>query len=106
MVIPEYFKENLELDILVFDQRVKVNYCFWWPQKKEEGKNPMFAHVEFRSDSAIISETGSRSHFFHTDYLKETPYHSVKEFVQALAEHFANEMGYEPPVPGSQLRMF
>lgn len=98
--IPEHFKQNLELDIVVFDQPVKVDYCFFWPEKKENGKDPMFAHVEFRSDSVVISETGYRSHFFHTDYLKETPYKSIDEFIQALAEHFAKEMGYEAPTKG------
>lgn len=106
MDIPEYFKQNLELEIMVFDQQVSIDYCFWWPEKKENGKDPMFAHIEFRSESPVISETGYRSHFFHTDYLKETSYQTINELVQAVAEHFAKEMGYEPPLRGSQLRMF
>ena len=106
MLIPEVFKQNVGLDITVFDHPVKVVYCFWWPEKKADGKDPMFGHIEFRSDSKIISETGYRSHFFHTDYLKETSYQSISEFAQAVGEHFAKEMGHELPVRGSQLRMF
>lgn len=106
MITPEYFKQNVELEIKVFDYPVNVEYRFWWPEKKDNGKDPMFGHVEFRSDSAILNKTGYRSHLFYTDYLKEKPYRNINEFVQALAEHFAKEMGYEPSGHGSQLRMF
>jgi hypothetical protein len=74
--------------------------------EKVNGKDPMFAHVDFRSDSQVISETGYRAHFFHTDYLKETPYQSINEFVQTLPEHFAKEMDFDTSVLGSQLQMF
>ncbi|MEJ2881070.1 hypothetical protein [Pedobacter sp. GR22-6] len=92
-MIPDYFKKNLELDVLVFDCPVKVNYRFWWPEPKGDGKDPMFGHIEFRAEPGLISSTGYRSHFFHTDYLKETPYRSIAEFVVAVGEHFAREIG-------------
>ena len=41
-MIPEQFKQNLNLEIRVFGFPVQVNYKFYWPEKRDENqKDPL-----------------------------------------------------------------
>lgn len=105
-MIPEQFKENLELEIQVFGFPVQVNYRFYWPEKREENqKDPLVSHIEYRADSQIISGTGYRSHFFYTQALSGTNCKDITELVTAIAENLAIENGYKPPSQG-QMTLF
>ncbi|MGJ1311702.1 hypothetical protein ACS126_06445 [Sphingobacterium lactis] len=105
-MIPELFKQNTNLEIRVFDFPVQVNYRFYWPDKKaEDQKDPLISHIEYRAESGIISETGYRSHFFHTQALDGTDYASIGELVTAIGENLAIENGYNPPHRG-QMTLF
>jgi hypothetical protein len=106
-VIPEQFKQNIDLTIQVYGRDVQVSYRYYWLDKKPEpGIEPLVSHVEFRSESPIISETGYRSHFFHTSILDNTACRNIMELVTGFGEYFAREEGYEPPRPGNQLKLF
>jgi hypothetical protein len=106
-MIPEQFKQNIDLEIKVFGHDVQVKYRYYWLDKHpEQGNEPLVSHMEFRSESPIISETGYRSHFFHTDVLNETAYQDIAELVTDFGEHFARAEGYEPPVIGHQFKLF
>lgn len=106
-MIPEFFKENTQLNIKVFGFDVKVGYEYYWPIKKEDAKkDPLVIHIEFRSDSKVISETGYRSHFLFSESLKYCEHKSIEDLVRALGEHLALENGYEPPEPQIQLSLF
>ncbi|MGO3108143.1 hypothetical protein [Sphingobacterium sp. JB170] len=105
-MIPEQFKQNTNLEIRVFDFPVQVNYRFYWPDKKaEDQKDPLISHIEYRAESGIISETGYRSHFFHTQALDGTDYASIGELVTAIGENLAIENGYKLPHRG-QMTLF
>ncbi len=106
IMIPEQFKQNASLEIKVFGFSVQANYRFYWPGKKEEDqKDPLFSHIEYRAESPIISETGYRSHFFHTQMLDGTDYTSIEELVTTIGENLAIENGYKPP-PRGQTTLF
>jgi len=106
-MIPEQFKQNKDLEIHVYGQRVQVSYRYYWLDKAPvPGSEPLVSHVEFHSDSPIISETGYRSHFFHTDILEATNCRDIEELVTGFGEYFARAEGYEPPAQGNQLRLF
>ncbi|WP_431294521.1 hypothetical protein [Pedobacter sp. P26] len=105
-MIPEIFKEDLNIDIRVFGFDVNVNYVYHWPQKRDDGKEPMVVHLEFRSDSHVISSTGYRSHFLFSAFLTDCQYQSIAELAVSLGEHLARENGYEPPQPEQQLSLF
>ena len=106
-MIPEQFKQNADLEIKVYGQDVQVAYRYYWLDKKPDADHePLVAHMEFRSESQIISETGYRSHFFHTDVLDDTAYLDIAELVTDFGEHFAREHGYEPPALGHQYKLF
>jgi len=105
-MIPEIFKQDISFDIRVFGFDVNVNYRYNWPSKKMDGKEPMVVHLEFRSDSHIISSTGYRSHFLFSAFLKDCGYGSIEELAISLGEHLARENGYEPPQPEQQLSLF
>lgn len=105
-MIPEHFKQNTSLEINVFGFPVQVNYKFYWPEKKEENQeDPLVSHIEYQSEHKIISETGYRSHFFHTQAFENTEYGSIEELVTSLAEHLAIQNGYQPP-PRGQMTLF
>lgn len=105
-MIPEHFKQNTSLEVKVFGFPVKVNYKFYWPDKKEENqKDPLVSHIEYRSESTVISETGYRSHFFHTQALNRTDYGSIEELVTSIGEILALQNGYKPP-PRGQMTLF
>ena len=106
-MIPEQFKQNTDLEIQVYGKDVQVSYRYYWLDKRPEpGTEPLIAHMEFRSESPIISETGYRSHFFHTDVLEDTTYRDIAELVTGFGEYFARAEGYEPPAVGNQLKLF
>ena len=106
-MIPEHFKQTTCLDIKVFGLPVQVNYTFYWPEFKEKDQaDPLVSHIEYHSDFHIISETGYRSHFFHTELLKDTAYSSIEELVTGIGESLAIENGYKPPAPGHQMSLF
>jgi hypothetical protein len=109
-MIPEQFKQNTILDIEVFGFPVQVNYRFYWPGDNKKidpaAPDPLVNHMEFHSDTKIISDTGYRSHFFHTDVLEDTAYQSIEELVTEFGKHFARENGYEPLAPAQQLCLF
>lgn len=105
-MIPEQFKKNTSLEISVFGFPVQVNYRFYWPEKREKDqKDPLVSHVEYHSQSHVISETGYRSHFFHTQALDGTDHKTIEELVTAIGEHLAIENGYKPPTRG-QMSLF
>ncbi|VTP91324.1 hypothetical protein [Sphingobacterium daejeonense] len=104
-MIPEHFKQNISLEIDVFGFPVQVDYKFYWPEKRENQKDPLISHIEYRAESYVISETGYRSHFFHTKALEETDYKTIEELVTAIGEHLALDNGYNPPTRG-QMRLF
>jgi len=105
-MIPEQFKQNTSLEINVFGFPVQVNYSFYWPDKREKAqKDPLVSHIEYRAESYVISETGYRSHFFHTKALEGTDYKTIEELVTAIGESLALENGYNPPTRG-QMRLF
>ena len=106
-MIPEQFTQNIDLEIKVYGQDVQVSHRNSWLDKKPEpGNEPLISHMEFRSESPIISETGYRSHFFHTDVLEDTAYQDITELVTEFGEHFARAEGYEPPAIGHQYKLF
>jgi hypothetical protein len=106
-MIPEQFKQNIDLEIKIYGQDVKVSYRYYWLDKKpDQGNEPLISHMEFRSESPIISETGYRSHFFHTDVLEDTAYQDITELVTDFGEHFARAEGYGPPEIGHQYKLF
>lgn len=106
-MIPEQFKQNVDLEIKVYGQDVQVVYRYYWLDKHPDSENePLVCHMEFRSESQIISETGYRSHFFHTDVLEDTAYHDIAELVTDFGEYFARENGYEPAAIGHQYKLF
>ncbi len=105
--IPEHFKQNTELQIEVFGYPVQVTYRYYWLGKRPtDGKEPLVSHIEFRSASNIISETGYRSHFFPTGALGHTDCQSIAELVSQVAKELALEKGYQPPEEGNQLTLF
>lgn len=105
-MIPEQFKQNINLEILVFGFPVHVNDKFYWPEKRDvHPKDPLVSHIEFRSDSRIISDTGYRSHFFYTHGLIDTQLKDIEELVTAIAEKLSIENGYKPPIQG-QMTLF
>ncbi|MFF5380919.1 hypothetical protein [Pedobacter suwonensis] len=105
-MIPEIFRQDANIDILVFGFDVNVNYVYNWPSKRTDEKEPTVVHLEFRSDSQIISGTGYRSHFLFSAFLTKCGYGSIQELAVALGEHLARENGYEPPQPEQQLSLF
>ncbi|RZJ89757.1 MAG: hypothetical protein EOO20_10055 [Chryseobacterium sp.] len=105
-MIPEIFKQDMGLDIRVFGFEVNVNYVYNWPSKRNDEKEPTVVHLEFRSDSNIISCTGYRSHFLFSAFLKDCGYASIEELAVSLGEHLARENGYSPPQPERQLSLF
>jgi hypothetical protein len=106
-MIPEQFKQNIDLEIKVYGQDVQVSYRYYWLDKMPEpGNEPLISHMEFRSESPIISETGYRSHFFHTDVLEDTAYQDIAELVTDFGEYFARAEGYVPPAIGQQYKLF
>lgn len=106
-MIPEQFKQNVDLEIQVYGHEVRVNYRYYYFDKRPEpGVEPLVSHMEFHTDGSIISETGYRSHFFHTEVLEDTAYQDIAELVKEFGEHFAREEGYEPPKMGNQLKLF
>ncbi|KRT17725.1 hypothetical protein ASU31_00050 [Pedobacter ginsenosidimutans] len=105
-MIPEIFKENLNVNVRVFGFEVNVDYCYHWPSISSDGKEPLAVHFEFRSDSKIISSTGYKSHFLFSSSLKYCEYTSIEELCTAIGEHLARENGYEPPEPEQQLSLF
>ncbi|WP_158993940.1 hypothetical protein [Mucilaginibacter sp. L196] len=106
-MIPEQFKQNVDLEIKVYGQDVQVAYRYYWLDKHPDPEHePLVSHMEFRSESPIISETGYRSHFFHTEVLEDTAYRDIAELVTEFGEHFARENGYEPPAIGHQYKLF
>lgn len=105
-MIPENFKQNTSLEVQIFGLPVQANYKFYWPEKKEADQaDPVVSHIEYRSQSAIISDTGYRSHFFHSSALENTHYTTIAELVIAIGEHLAIENGYKPP-PRGQMTLF
>ena len=50
-MIPEIFKQDVNLDIRVFGFDVNVNYVYNWPVKRNDEKEPTVVHLEFRSAS-------------------------------------------------------
>ncbi|SDE11252.1 hypothetical protein SAMN05216464_1044 [Mucilaginibacter pineti] len=106
-MIPEQFKQNTELNIEVYGHPVSVKYAFYYPEKRiDDQADPLVSHIEYRAESAIISETGYRSHFFHTEALHYCMFKSIQELVINIAEGLAREQGYQPPAPTHQLRLF
>lgn len=105
-MIPEFFKENANLNIRVFDFQVNVNYVYHWPMRKADGKDPRVVHLEFRSDPHKISQTGYQSIFLLSAYLHEAPYRSIEELAIEMGQHVARENGYDPPEPGRQFSFF
>lgn len=106
-MIPEHFKQNIQLDIRVFGFEVKVDYRYWWPEvKPESSKGPLVCHAEFRCEEPVISHTGYQSHFFYADLLKYSSHSSLEDFLIDLGENLARENGYEPPQLGNQLSLF
>jgi len=105
-MIPEQFKQNTLLEIRVFGFPVKVDYRFYWPDKKEDDqRDPLVSHIEYRAESEIISGTGYRSYFFYTEALKDTDYTSIEELVTGIAEELAIENGHRRP-PRGQMTLF
>ena len=105
-MIPEQFKQNLNLDIRVFGFPVQVSYKFYCPEKRGQNqKDPLVSHIVYRSDSRIISETGCRSHFFFTEVLNDTQCENIEELVTAIAEKLSIENGFSPPSHG-QMTLF
>lgn len=106
-MIDEHFKQNTSLGIEVFGQPVQVNFSFYWPEVKGRGQpDPLVSHIEYHSQSKIFSETGYRSHFFHTEALHDTIYTSIEELVTSIGENMAVENGYQPPTKGHQMSLF
>ncbi|MHB1179775.1 MAG: hypothetical protein ACYCZO_15775 [Daejeonella sp.] len=110
-MIPDQFKINTLLKVNIFGHEVDVNYAYYWPRIKEEqlklkDEGPLVSHIEFRSDSKIISETGYRSHFFHSVLLEDTSYETVQQLVTEIGEMLAKENGYEPRSPTNQMSLF
>jgi hypothetical protein len=106
-MIPEQFKQNVDLDIKVYGHDVQVSYRYYSLDKQPEpGNEPLVSHLEFHSESPIINETGYRSHFFHTSVLENTTYQDISALVTAFGEHFARAEGYEPPAIGHQYKLF
>lgn len=110
-MIPEQFKVNTLLKVNIFGYDVDVNYAYSWPRIKEtqlmaKDENPLVSHIEFRSDSKIISQTGYRSHFFHSALLEDTTYQTLQELVTGIGEILAKENGYEPRSPANQMSLF
>ncbi|PWS32677.1 hypothetical protein [Pedobacter paludis] len=106
-MIPEHFKQNIQMDIQVFGFEVQVDYRYWWPEKRsDEVKFPLVCHAEFRSDVPIISPTGYHSHFFYAELLKHSEHGSLEEMLVAIGEHLARQNGYEAPERGNQLSLF
>ncbi|MFD2285984.1 hypothetical protein GJU39_01455 [Pedobacter petrophilus] len=105
-MIPEIFKQNISLDIKVFGFEVNVDYVYNWPESRKDDKEPLVVHLEFRSNSHVISSTGYRSHFLFSAFLKDCEYKSIEELAVSLGEHLARENGYEPPQPEQQLSLF
>ena len=105
-MIPEIFKQDANLDIRVFGFDVNVDYVYNWPAKRNDEREPNVIHLEFRSDSHIISGTGYKSHFLFSAFLKDCGYGSIEELAVSLGEHLARENGYEPPQPEQQLSLF
>jgi len=105
-MILEHFKENLNLEISVFGFPVKVNYQFYWPDKRHVNqKDPLVSHIEFYADSRIISCSGYRSHFFYTQALNDTDCRDIKELVTSIAVKLATDNGYKPSLCG-QMTLF
>jgi len=105
-MIPEAFKENQCVNISVFGFDVKVDYVYHWPVRRSDGKEPLAVHIEFHSDSKVISCTGYKSHFLLSAFLKDCGYTSIEELCTALGEYLAKENGYEPREPEQQLSLF
>lgn len=106
-MIPEQFKQNVNLDIQVFGHDVQVNYNYYWLDKpRQDGKEPLISHMEFTSDVPVISDTGYRSHFFHTELLHHTTFQTIAELVTHIGEKLSKDSGYEPPAPQYQLSLF
>lgn len=106
-MVPEQFKQNTSLDIKVFGYDVQVNYSYYWLNKpRDDGKEPLISHMEFTSEVPVISGTGYRSHFFHTELLENTTFQTIEELVVHTGEQLALDNGYEPPAPKQQLRLF
>ncbi|QPH38743.1 hypothetical protein [Pedobacter endophyticus] len=105
-MIPEIFREDQKVNVRVFGFEVNVDYHYHWPSRRSEGKEPLAVHLEFRSDSKVISSTGYKSHFLFSAFLKDCGYTSIEELCTALGEHLARENGYEPPEPEQQLSLF
>lgn len=105
-MIPEVFKQDVNIDIRVFGFDVNVNYVYNWPVKRNDEKEPTVVHLEFRSALPIISNSGYRSHFLFSAFLKECRYGSIEELAVSLGEYLARENGYEPPHPEQQLSLF
>lgn len=110
-MIPEQFKVNTLLKVNIFGHEVDVNYAYYWPRIKEaqlkvKEEYPLVSHIEFRSESKIISETGYRSHFFHSALLEDTDYTTLQELVTGIGEILAKENGYEPRSPANQMSLF
>ncbi|ARS41958.1 hypothetical protein CA265_20785 [Sphingobacteriaceae bacterium GW460-11-11-14-LB5] len=106
-MIPEHFKQNIQLGIKVYGFEVQVDYHYWWPEKKSEAEQgPLKCHAEFRSDSPVISNTGYRSHFFYADLLRYSTHSTLEDLLIEIGEYLARENGYEPPSLGNQLSLF
>ena len=105
-MIPEQFKQNLNLEIRKHGFPVQVNYRFYWPEKRDENQqDPLVSHIEYRCESHIISETGYRSHFFFTQGLRNTQLKDIEKLVTTIAEKLSIENGYKPPTKG-QMTLF
>jgi len=105
-MIPEIFRQDVNLDIKVFGFDVNVDDVYNWPVKRNDEKEPTVVHLEFRSNSHIISSTGYRSHFLFCAFLKVCGFGFIEELAVSLGEHLARENGYEPPQPEQQLSLF
>jgi len=106
-MIPEQFKQNIDLDIKVYGEDVQASYKYYYfHNPPDPGNEPLVSHMEFRSSGTIVSDTGYQSHFFHTDILEDTAYRDIRELVTAFGEHFARENGYQPPVIRHQYKLF
>lgn len=111
LMIPEQFKVNTLLKVELFGHPVDVNYAYYWPRIKEEklkraDEDPLVCHIEFHSESHVISGTGYLSHFFTSVLLEDIPYQTLEELVIGVGEILARENGYEPRSPSAQLSLF
>lgn len=106
-MIPEQFKQNIDLNINVDGHGMQVAYRYYWLDKTPSpGNEPLVSHMEFHSAPGVISHSGYLSHFFHTDVLKTTPYKDINELVTGIAEHFFRNSIYYNPVIAHQLKLF